>query len=63
MPLERAQKVDKLADNSVCACSDCVALTNLAQPGEPVFIWRKVGPAWRVTLPLKNSDLADGSTF
>lgn len=42
MPLERAQKVDKLADNSVCACSDCVALTNLAQPGEPVLYGEKL---------------------
>ena len=63
MPLERAQKVDKLADKSVCACSDCLALTKSAQLGEPVFIWRRVGPAWRVTLRSKNSDPADGSTF
>ena len=39
-------------DNSARACSYILALTKLTQ----VFIWRKVGPARRVTLPSKEGD-------
>ena len=37
-------------DNSARACSDRLSLTELTRLGEPVSIWRKVGPARRVTL-------------
>ena len=45
-------------DNSARACSDRLSLTELTRLGEPVSIWRKVGPASRATLPSQKGDPA-----
>ena len=55
------QKVDPFARaNSAHACSDCLALMELTRLGKAkcLIIWRKVGPARRVTLPSKKGDPA-----
>ena len=55
------KKVNPFArPNSARACSDCLALTELIRL---VFIWRKVGPARRVTLPSKKGDPVRRSPF
>ena len=44
------------SDNSTRACSERLVLTEAGRV--KVFIWRKVGPTRRVTLPSKEGDLA-----
>ena len=49
-------------NNNARACSDHLSLIELTRLGEPkcfiVFICRKVGPAWRATLPSQKGDPA-----
>ena len=55
------KKVDPFARaNSAPACSDCLDRLDGVDPAgrAKVFIWRKVGPARRVTLPSKKGDPA-----
>ena len=45
--------------NNAYACSDCVKHTH--DRGDPVgrakvFLWRKIDPAWRVTMPSQKRD-------
>ena len=45
-----------IVQNGVSACCDCLALTKLTRLGETVFLWRKVGPARRMTPSSKKGD-------
>ena len=42
--------------NSARTYFDCLTLTKLTQLGEPVFVWRTVGPARRVTIPSQKGE-------
>ena len=45
-----------IVQNGASACCDCLALTKLTRLGETVFLWRKFGPARRMTPSSKKGD-------
>ena len=56
-----AESTEKIVDpfvqaNSARTYFDCLTLTKLTQLSEPVFVWRTVGPARRVTIPSQKGE-------